>query len=156
MKDKEVWMKMEKIVTLTNFGKSNLSWDISNLNMEVDGKSIEYYCHPNNKEKPTPQMTEEILSNISPPILIDESSSAVSKIVFPNGRINYVFLARRDSQCDALADLHRFVYDENGTDIQTHLNMVPRSMWEKDALVVVVAIFRWDIERWADIQVAFE
>ena len=124
--------------------------------MKVNGKLIDYYCHPNNRDKPTPQMTEDILSKVSTPILIDETSPSVSKILSPNGRINYVFLARRDSKSDALADLHRFVYDKNGTDIQTHLNMVPKSMWEKDALVVVVAIFRWDIERWADIQVAFE
>ena len=134
MKEKEFLMKMEKIVILNDFGKKNLSWDISTLKMEVDGKSIKYNCHPNNRYKPTPQLTEEVLSNVSTPLLIDESSPAVSKIVFPNGRINYVFLAKRDSKCDALTDLHRFLYDENGSSIQSHLDIVPKSMWEKDAL----------------------
>ena len=79
-------------------------------------------------------MTEEILAQLSEPPIIDKHSKALTKIVFPNGTINYVFHAHRDSKCEALSQLHQYLYDEEGMDIQDLLNAVPDSEWEKDKL----------------------
>ena len=93
--------------------------------MEVNGLRIKCNFHQDSTKRKRPQTTEEILLQISTALLIDENSNTITKILFLNGHTNYILLDRRDNKCDALEDLHRFVYDKNGNDIQPHLDAVP-------------------------------
>ena len=118
----------ETSVTINQFGENHLFFDHNSREMHVNGQVTKY------TKKTSPQMTESILSQLSEPPLINEHSNAITKIVFPNGTINYVFHARRDSKCEALSDLHQYLYDDKGQDIQDLLNAVPESEWKKDEL----------------------
>ena len=99
----------ENMITINQFGDNHLFFNHNGKVMEGNGRAIKYPNHPNNNNKKSPQMTEEILAQLSEPPIIDENSNALTKILFPNRTINYVFHARRDGKCEALSQLHHYL-----------------------------------------------
>ena len=88
----------------------------------IDGQSTPHSHHPlslhgtrTKKARPRVQLTEEHSQRLQLP-MIDEQSGEVTEIIFPNGRVNYVLLARRNSSCPALRALHKHM-DEHGAEL---------------------------------------
>lgn len=75
-----------------------------------------YFHHPltlhPKRARPRVQLTEDHAQKLQMPI-IDGRSADVNRIVFPNGRVNYVLLARQNSKCHALRALHKHVSDNS-------------------------------------------
>ena len=78
----------------------------------VDGQCVPFKHHPQTLHgtktkmaQPRVQLTEYHAKRLDLQI-IDESSCDVSKIIFPNGNVNYVLMSRKDSICSSLRSLH--------------------------------------------------
>ena len=65
--------------------------------------------------------------------VIDERSNDVTKVVFPNGRVNYVLLARKTSDCPILRTLHRCMTNY-GLDLDDLLSKLEKKRLLKDDL----------------------
>lgn len=103
----------------------------------IDTQDVPRSYHPmsmhstlSRKSHPRVQLTEEHTDNLDLPI-IDERSSDVTKVVFPNGRVNYVLLARRNSRLPALLSLHEHMAHV-GPVLDEFLSGLPRKSWVKD------------------------
>ena len=83
--------------------------------------------------RPRVQLTEEHIKKLSLPI-IDETSKDITKVVFPNGRANYIFLARRDSKCPALRALHGCLGGNRGMELDQFLLTLDQNRQLKDEL----------------------
>ena len=82
------------------------------------------------KARPRVQLTEEHAIKLQLP-MIDERSGEVTEIIFPNGRVNYVLLARRNSSCPALRALHKHM-DEHGAELDEFLSKLDRNRLTDD------------------------
>jgi len=78
----------------------------------IDDVAVPHFHHPltlhgtkTKKSRPRVQLTEEH-SKMLDLYVINERSRESTTIVFPNGRVNYVFIARKNSQCRSLRRLH--------------------------------------------------
>lgn len=105
----------------------------------INGISTPYKHHPssvhetkNKKARPRAQLTEEHAELLSLP-LIDERSTDVTKVVFPNGRVNYVLLARRNSICPRLQALHECI-SQRRDELDGLLSALERNRTLKDEL----------------------
>ena len=105
----------------------------------IDGKKVPYQHHPlslhgtpTKKARPRAQLTEEHAGKLHLQV-VDEKSSNVTKVVFPNGRVNYVLLARRTSSCPALRALHGCMA-ERGTILDEFLSKLDKKRLLKDDL----------------------
>lgn len=103
----------------------------------IDGQVVPYTHHPlslhgtlTKKARPRVQLTEEHAQRLQLPI-IDERSSDVTEIIFPNGRINYVLLARRESRCPALRALHKHM-DVHGEELDKFLSKLDHKRLKDD------------------------
>ena len=68
---------------------------------EINGYPVPFKFHPMTlrsslakKARPRAQLTATHAAKLGLP-MIDENASEVTKIIFPNGRVNYVLLARK-------------------------------------------------------------
>ena len=93
----------------------------------IDGQHVPYSYHPlslhgtnTKKARPRVQLTDEHAARLQLPI-VDERSGDVTKIIFPNGRVNYVLMARRNSNCPALRALHKHM-DEHRAELDDFLS----------------------------------
>jgi hypothetical protein len=105
----------------------------------IDGKDVPYHHHPlsmhgtaTRKARPRVQLTEEHAERMQLPI-IDETSSDVTKVVFPSGRVNYVLLARRNSKYPILRDLHKYM-DEHAPHLDEFVSKLDKRSYLKDDL----------------------
>ena len=103
----------------------------------LDGHPTPHLHHPltlhgtrTKKARPRVQLTEEHAIKLQLPI-IDERSGEVTEIIFPNGRVNYVLLARRNSSCTALRALHKHM-DEHGGELDEFLSKLDRNRLKDD------------------------
>lgn len=94
---------------------------------EIDGKPVPYYYHPlslhatrSKKSRPRVQLTEEHAVGLKLTV-VNETSTDHTKVVFPNGRVNHVLLARRYSKCPVMLALHEYM-EENGRELDVFLN----------------------------------
>lgn len=78
----------------------------------INGMVVPYEFQPTSlrgtrtkRARPRVRLTEEHARMLALPI-IDERSKDVTKVVFPNGRVNHVLLARKNSNCPRLRSLH--------------------------------------------------
>ena len=85
------------------------------------------------KSRPRVQLTEEHVKKLCLPI-IDETSKDITKVVFPNRRANYIFLARRDSKCPALRALHGCLGGHHGMELDRFLSTLDQNRQLKDEL----------------------
>lgn len=106
---------------------------------QIDGKAVPHYHHPlslhgtrTKKSRPRVQLTEDHAEKLRLPI-IDENSSDLTKVVFPNGRVNHVLLARRNSECPALRALHEYM-DERGPELDKFLSKLEKKNILRDNL----------------------
>ena len=103
----------------------------------LDGHPMPHLHHPltlngtrTKKARPRVQLTEEHAIKLQMP-MIDERSGEVTEIIFPNGRVNYVLLARRNSSCPALRALHKHM-DEHGAELDEFLSKLDRNRLKDD------------------------
>ena len=103
----------------------------------LDGHPMPHLHHPltlngtrTKKARPRVQLTEEHAIKLQMP-MIDERSGEVTEIIFPNGRVNYVLLARRNSRCPALNALHKHM-DEHGAELDKFLSKLDRNCLKDD------------------------
>ena len=85
------------------------------------------------KARPRVQLTEEHVKKLRLPI-IDETSKDITKVVFPNGRANYIILARRDSKCPALRAVHGCLGGHRGMELDQFLSTLDQNRQLKDEL----------------------
>lgn len=107
---------------------------------QIDGNDIDLATHPFTTERSGDkqprkrlQLTQEAVESLHAPV-IDEHSGEVEKIIFPNGKVNAVIQARRDTKCIALRELHHFLVDGEGKEIDTLLDKLPNSCWDRDKI----------------------
>ena len=105
----------------------------------INGSPVPHSYHPlslhgtrTKKARPRVQLTEEHALRLQLPI-IDERSSDVTRITFPNGRVNFVLLARRHSKCPALRALHKHM-EERGPELDDFLSKLDKKRLLKDDL----------------------
>ena len=103
----------------------------------IDGHPTLHLHHPltlhgtrTKKARPRVQLTEEHATKLQLP-MIDERSGEVTEIIFPNGRVNYVLMARRNSSCPALRALHKHM-DEHGAELDKFLSKLDRNRLKDD------------------------
>ena len=83
------------------------------------------------KAHPRVQLTEEHASRLQlPPV--DEGSPDVTEVVFPNGRVNCVLLARRTSKTRALRSLHEHLVESAGPRLDRFLSELPDGRLVRD------------------------
>lgn len=80
--------------------------------------------------RPRVQLTEDHATQLQLPV-IDERSRDITEVVFPNGSVNYVLLARRTSKCAALRSLHGYM-NTNGPVLEQFLSKVDKKHLVKD------------------------
>ncbi len=106
---------------------------------EIDGTSVPFSFHPttlksNKKARPRAQLTDNHIAMLQLPT-VDESSSDITKITFPNGMVNYVLLARQNSSCPSLQRLHNYIMTaKNGDKLDTILTLLKNSRFLTDDL----------------------
>lgn len=106
------------------------SFHINGLPMPYRHHPLTLHGTPTKKARPRVQLTEEHVQRLQLPI-IDERSSDVTEIMFPNGRVNYVLLARRESSCPALQALHRHM-DAHGAELDAFLSKLAHKRLKDD------------------------
>ena len=105
----------------------------------IDEMPVRHYHHPmtldgtrTKKARPRVQLTEEHCQMLHLPV-INERSSESTSIVFPNGRVNHVLIARKNSQCPLLRSLHEYMYGTGG-DLNYLLSKLDKKCFVKDDL----------------------
>ena len=105
----------------------------------INGSPVPHSHHPmslhgtpTKKARPRVQLTEEHARRLCLPT-VDERSSDVTRIIFPNGRVNYVLLARRHSKCPTLRALHKHM-EEHGPELDDFLSKLDEKRLLKDDL----------------------
>ena len=105
----------------------------------INGKKHPYKHHPFSlKDKgkklarPRVQLNEEHARAMAFPML-DERSSDVTKVVFPNGRVNYVLFCRRHSACTKMRKLHECM-EQRGMELDVFLSTLESKCLLKDEL----------------------
>ena len=104
----------------------------------IGGDEVAHDFHPmttratrSQKAHPRVQLTEEHASRLQlPPV--DEGSPDVTEVVFPNGRVNYVLLARRTSKTRALRSLHEHLVESAGPRLDRFLSELPEGRLVRD------------------------
>lgn len=96
-------------------GKNRRGLDVNGQTFRIDGEDVPHYHHPlgihgtaTRKARPRVQLTDGHADKLKLPV-IDEHSPDLTKVVFPNGRVNYVLMARRESECQAFRSLHKYM-----------------------------------------------
>ena len=105
----------------------------------IDEKPVRHYHHPmtlhgslTKKARPRVQLTEEHSHMLHLPV-INERSSESTTIVFPNGRVNHVLIARKNSKCPQLRSLHEYMYG-TGVELDNLLSKLTKKYYLKDDL----------------------
>lgn len=132
----------EPIKTINTSSSKTFEYNTSKPNeVKVEGRAVKCSIHPttkrrrsgHKKQRPAGQLDERIASMLSPPI-IDECSSEITRIEFPNGTKNYVIKATADSKCPAIRALYEYVSGREGDKADELINSVPKGEIEFDDL----------------------
>ena len=108
---------------------------------EIDGNPVPFKFHPltlgssrTKKARQRAQLTGKHASQLCL-ATIDEHSCEVTKIIFPNGTVNYVFHARKNSTCQCLRNLHHYLMQEGkAAELESFIGSLTKSRFLTDDL----------------------
>ena len=110
---------------------------VSEQTFLIDGEEVPHSFHPlstrstqSRKAHPRVQLTEDHAAKLRLPV-IDEASPGVTKVMFANGRTNYVLLARHTSVFPSLRTLHEHM-ETAGPRLDSFLSKLPESRLVRD------------------------
>ena len=108
---------------------------------EIDGNPVPFRFHPltlgsspTKKARRRAQLTGRHASQLCL-AAVDEHSREVTKIIFPNGTVNYVFQARKNSTCQRLRNLHHYLTQEGkAAELESFIGSLTKSRFLTDDL----------------------
>ena len=108
---------------------------------EIDGNPVPFRFHPltlgsspTKKARRRAQLTGKHASQLCL-ATINEHSSEVTKIIFPNGTVNHVFHARKNSTCQCLRNLHHYLMQEGkAEELESFIGSLAKSRFHTDDL----------------------
>ena len=108
---------------------------------EIDGNPVPFEFHPmtlgsspTKKARRRAQFTAKHAAQLGL-TTINEHSCEVTRIIFPNGTVNYVFQASKNSTCPRFRDLYHYIMEEGkGTDLESFINSLSKSRFLTDDL----------------------
>ena len=108
---------------------------------EIDGNPVPFKFHPltlgsspTKKARRRAQLTGKHASQLCL-ATINEHSSEVTKIIFPNGTVNHVFHARKNSTCQCLRNLHHYLMQEGkAEELESFIGSLAKSRFLTDDL----------------------
>ena len=109
--------------------------------LEIDGNPVPFKFHPltlgssrTKKARKRAQLTGKHASLLRL-ATINENSREVTKVVFPNGTVNYVFQARKNSTCQRLRNLHHYLMQEGkAAELESFIGSLTKSSFLTDDL----------------------
>ena len=137
----------EEVGVISEFGPHRLRYEPTSKTgqtlqrqiFEIDGNPVPFEFHPltlgssrTKKARRRAQLTGRHASQLCLAV-VGENSREVTKIIFPNRRVNYVFQARKNSTCQRLRNLHHCLMQEGkAAELESFIHSLKKSRFLTD------------------------